>query len=198
MHGIVPYKKHKGHCIKQLVVLILTLILAGQIYVYTAFATPVAPVILVNHTLKQCVDHVILADECYFCTPAEGWEILRTGQCPSGYSIIARQTLMDVPLDCVEYPKNEWAACSWGIYPTMTPEYLTVTVIPHLTVTAQQSEVYLPTPSAAPTASVIDRSSSEHLMLSILCIGCIIGFTITGIVLIMIRRKKILTVDKPK
>ena len=187
MDGIVPYKKHKGPCIKQLVVLILALVLAGQIYVHTAYATPAAPVLLVNHTLKQCIDEVILADECYFCTPAEGWEILHTEQCPSGYTIIPRQALKDLPLNCVEYPKNEWAACSWGIYPT-------VTVVPNLTVTAQQSVVYLPTPSA----SAIDTSSPEHLILSIPCLGCIIGITITFIILMMIRKKKILLVDKQK
>jgi hypothetical protein len=188
MHGIIPNKKHKGPCIKQLVVLILTLVLAGQINEHTAYATPVAPVLLVNHTLKQCIDYVILADECHFCTPAEGWEILRTGQCPSGYTIILRQTLMDIPLDCVEYPKNEWAACSWGIYPTMTPEYPTVT--------AQKSEVYLSTPTAALTSSALDRSSSAHIILSILFMGCIIGSAISSIALMMIWRKRIKTADK--
>jgi hypothetical protein len=192
MHGIVPNKKHEGPYIKVLVVLTLTLVLAGLIYVHSAYATPVAPVLLANHTLKQCIDHVVIADECYFCTPAEGWEILQAGQCPSGYIIIVRQTLMDLPLNCVEYPKNEWAACSWGKYPTITPEYLTVTVIPSLTITAQQSVIYLLTPSTAPTASANNKSSSEHLILSILCMGCIIALTIISIVLVLIRRKKIL------
>jgi hypothetical protein len=191
MHEIVPCKKPKGPCIKQLVVLISALVLSGQVYVHIAYATPAAPVGLVNHTLKRCFAHVILADECHFCKPAEGWEIIQTGQCPSGYTITNRQILMDMPLNCVEYPKNEWAFCSWGIYPTITPESPNVTVVPDLTVTAQQPVVDPPTPSAAPATPVIKRYPFEYPISPILCMGSILGVAITGIVLMMIRRKRL-------
>jgi hypothetical protein len=187
MHGIVP---HKRLCIKLLVVLILTLVLAGQIYVHTTYATPAAPVLLVNHTLKQCIDQVILADECYYCKPAEGWEILQAGQCPSGYTTIPRQTITDIPVNCVSYPTNDWAACSWRTYPTVTPESISLT--------AQHSGEFLPTSSAAPGASAVDRFSSDPLPLSILCMLFVIGITITSIVLMMIRRKKVLPRNKSK
>jgi len=188
MHGIVPDKKHKGPRVKQLVVLILMLALARQ--VDTAYATPVAPVLLVNPTLKQCIDHVILADECHVCRPVKGWEISQTDQCPSEYKIIPRQTIMgqDLPVSCVEYPKNEWAFCSWGLYPTMTPEFATLTV--------QQPAIYLPTPSVTPPTPAITRYSFDYVF--ILCMGCILGITITGVIFMMIRRKKILTVAKSK
>jgi hypothetical protein len=185
MHGVVLHIRHKGPRVKRLVVLILTLALAGR--VHTTYATPVAPVLLVNPTLEQCVDHVILADECHVCRPVEGWEISQTGQCPSAYKIIPRQTIMDKDLvNCIEYPKNELAFCSGHRYPTMTPEFATV----------QQPAVYLPTPSVTPPTPAVTRYSFDYLF--VLCIGCILGITIIGIIFMMIRRKKILAVVKSK
>jgi hypothetical protein len=188
MRGIVPNKKHKGLRVKQFVFLILILAIAQQ--VQTAYATPVAPVLLVNPTLKQCIDHVILADECHACRPVEGWEISQTGQCPSEYKIIPRQTIMDqdLPVSCVEYPKNEWPYCSLGVHPTITPEFATLTV--------QQPAIDLPTTSVASPTPAITRYSFDYLF--ILCMGCILGITIIGVIFMLLRRKKILTVTKPK
>jgi hypothetical protein len=182
MHGKAPCEKHKGLRVKLLLVLIATLILAGQVHIIPAHATPSAPVSLVNHALKQCIDLVYLADECRVCTPVNGWEILKTGHCPEGYPTIFRQTLMDKPVNCVEYPNNEWAACSWGTFPTTTPNDPTATASPAKT----------NTPSAAPTNSVVDRASAEYplSLLAIPCLGCIIGITLSIIVLRRTRRRR--------
>jgi len=190
MHRIVPDQKHIGPRVKQLVVLILTLAIARQID--PAYATPVAPVLLVNPTLKQCIT-VILADECRFCRPTEGWDISQTGQCPSGYEI--RPYGKEPPLNCVEYPKNDWAACEWGRYPTITPEFSTVTGTPDLTATAQQITGYPLTPSAPPSTPpstpastrAVTTYSFDYLIISF----CSIGFVLIVIISIMVRRKKI-------
>ena len=181
MPGIVLHKIQRGLRVKQLVVLILTLAIAGQ--VHPTYATPAAPVLLVNSTLQQCIDQVILADECHTCRPVEGWEISQTGQCPAGYNITPRQTVpdQDLPVNCVEYPKNEWTYCSWGRYPTMTPEFATV----------QQPTRYLSTPSITPPTPAMTRYSFDDPF--ILCMGCMLGITMIGILFMRIRRKRILT-----
>jgi hypothetical protein len=186
MHGTILHERHRRLRIKQLVVVILTLAIAVQ--VHPAYATPVAPVLLVNSTLQQCIEQVILADECHICRPVEGWKISQTGQCPAGYNITPRQTILDqdLPVNCVEYPKNEWAFCTWGRYPTMTPEFATV----------QQPTRFPSTPSITPPTPAITRYSFDYPF--ILCIGSILGFTIIGILLMRIRRKKILTGTRSK
>ena len=53
-----------------------------------AFATPTPPYILVNHTTRQCAME-ILGDECNWCDPPSGWEVLgdsRRIQCPADYT----------------------------------------------------------------------------------------------------------------
>ncbi len=191
MHGKSPYERHKGLRVKLLLVFIATLILVGQVPIDPAYATPSAPVSLVNHALKQCIDLVYLADECRVCTPVDGWEILKTGQCPAGYTTIFRQTLMDKPVNCVEYPNNEWASCSWGTFPTMTPNDPTATAVPVMTSTPRKPP-FSPTPSAAPTGFTVERSFAEHplLLIAIPCLGLIIGITISIIVLRHTRRRR--------
>ena len=80
--------KLKKHRITQIITLAIVISVFWSIaQVITAMATPTAPVTLVNHDLKQCAEHVVLGDECYYCTPVEGWEILDyEQQCPSGYT----------------------------------------------------------------------------------------------------------------
>ena len=82
---MIKIKKYK---IAQTIILAIVISLIWSIIQsFTAMATPTAPVTLVNHALNQCAEHVILGDECYYCTPIEGWEILDFGQqCPSGYT----------------------------------------------------------------------------------------------------------------
>jgi hypothetical protein len=188
MHGKKIKNLWIGSFTKKTVILILPLVFAGLFFGHSAYATPVAPVSLINHTLKQCIDQVILADECYICTPEEGWQILPAGQCPSEYKFLSLQSFLDQPLNCVEYPKNEWAACSWGKFPTMTPEFQTSTDEPGLTITLQQSGIYPNTPSATLTATLPESSSSELNVYSILLIGCIIVILIIGIGLLIRKR----------
>lgn len=50
-------------------------------------ATPAPPVLAVNHDTKQCAE-VIQGDDCHWCDPAEGWEIVGyngPAECPAGY-----------------------------------------------------------------------------------------------------------------
>lgn len=58
-----------------------------------AVATPTAPVVIVNHTTKQCAE-VIQGDDCHWCDLLEGWEILGpSGQttCPPNYADLGYQ-----------------------------------------------------------------------------------------------------------
>ena len=79
--------------------LAMLLLLPGGI----SYATPTAPVILINEDTHQC-DVVILGDECGMCAPAAGWTILDgadpaypTMSCPAGF------TMVDAPLTCTRY-----------------------------------------------------------------------------------------------
>jgi len=119
---------------KRLVVLLWVLVFAGYTHILIAYATPSAPVLLVNHTLVQCIEQVYLSDECSYCRVVNGWEISQDGVCPQGYQTIQvsyQVTDENRPLDCVEVARNDWLACSWGRYPSMTP-YLTATPQPPL------------------------------------------------------------------
>ncbi|MEN6300023.1 MAG: hypothetical protein ABFD51_08985 [Anaerolineaceae bacterium] len=169
----------------------LALVLAGQTHILTASATPTAPVLLVNHTLKQCIDNVILSDECHVCQPVEDWEVSLTGQCPSGYKTISFQSIADKyqSVSCVEYPKNEWAACAWGSYPTMTP-VSSITPI-QLTACISSSETtYLtmtPVLFITPETTAIDKSSDHFL--PVLCTGSIIGISAISIIPAVLKKK---------
>ncbi len=76
-------------------------------------ATPTAPVIVVNETIKQC-DIVILGDECRMCTPPAGWTILdrtdpayQTMSCPAGF------TKVNLQLDC-KAVRNPYCCGGWS------------------------------------------------------------------------------------
>lgn len=82
---MIRIKKYKIAQISVLIILISIISFTTQII--TVKATPTPPVTLVNHDLRQCAEHVLLGDECYYCTPTAGWEILGFEQeCPSNYT----------------------------------------------------------------------------------------------------------------
>ena len=56
-------------------------------------ATPTPPVIVVNHSTGQCAE-VIQGDDCHWCEPLEGWEVIgysREATCPDGYENLGSQ-----------------------------------------------------------------------------------------------------------
>jgi hypothetical protein len=56
-------------------------------------ATPTPPVIVVNHSTKQCAE-IIQGDDCHWCEPLEGWEVLGQSSgfaCPAGYENLGFQ-----------------------------------------------------------------------------------------------------------
>lgn len=115
---------HPKPRLRRALILCLILAAAGLAQTRTAYATPAPPVLLVNPTLQQCIENVYLSDECHTCRVVAPWEVSPTGQCPAGYRVVPYQELdagQDHPLDCVEGPRNEWMACTWGQYPTVTP-----------------------------------------------------------------------------
>jgi len=77
----------------------------------TLFATPTPPVILVNHESREC-SQVIQGDDCSWCEPPAGWEVLgRAGEapCPEGYAQV------DGPaMDCRRYETP--FCCSGGVH----------------------------------------------------------------------------------
>jgi hypothetical protein len=158
-------KRSHENRLKYFFVLVLALALAGQ--VSTAYATPSAPVLLVNKILKQCIEGVILSDECYVCKPEKGWEISQTSKCPSGYEIIPRNSINDLPLNCAEYPKMEWPPCSSGRFPTMTPDN---------TVPMEQQPA-------------IDKSNATVTTPVFLVAGSILGVSIIGIAYLVTKRR---------
>jgi len=86
-------------------VVIFALLLSGG----AVRATPTPPYILVNHSIQQCYD-TILGDECMWCDPPPGWEVLgpaATTQCPANYTRLER-----LELNCVPY-KNQFC-CTGG------------------------------------------------------------------------------------
>ena len=193
MIGKVHHQKSKGPRAKWFLGLMLILVLAGQ--VPRAYATPTIPVLLVNHALKQCIDNVIMADECWSCKPKEGWQTLPRGQCPSGYEVIpSSSTLGDrgAPISCAAYPNSQSFNCGSGDrYPTMTivPKFSTVTVAPSSTVTAQQPTVISPTPFVAPAIPALPADIFVYLF--IFCLGCgILLIPIAGITFILIMRRR--------
>ena len=52
-----------------------------------AGATPTLPIIIVNHSTQECAE-MIQGDDCHWCDPPEGWEVLGYSyntECPAGY-----------------------------------------------------------------------------------------------------------------
>lgn len=66
-----------------------------------ASATETAPVNLVNHVLKECVEDMTLGDECFYCTANDGWEI-SAETCPTGYMTAN----YDSALTCITHPQS--------------------------------------------------------------------------------------------
>lgn len=93
---------------------VMALMLASWLAVLwpeAAIATPTPPVILVNHETQEC-SQVIQGDDCSWCEPPAGWEVLgRVGdvQCPGGYTDIDRP-----PMECRRY-KTPFC-CSGGAH----------------------------------------------------------------------------------
>lgn len=130
-HLFTPKNPPKPHW-KRFIIPVLALVMAGFAQSLVAHATPSAPVLLVNHTLRQCIEQVYLSDECSYCRVVNGWEISTSGTCPQGYLTIPYPFEADDsnrPLNCVEVARNDWMACSWGRYPSMTP-FVTATPAP--------------------------------------------------------------------
>lgn len=76
-----------------------------------SLATPTPPVILVNHGAKECSE-VLQGDDCSWCEPPPGWEVLgRAGEvtCPEEYARV------DAPaMNCRRYETP--FCCSGGVH----------------------------------------------------------------------------------
>lgn len=71
------------------IILLLALLMVAS----PAGATPTPPVIVVNHSTRQCAE-VIQGDDCHWCDPLEGWEVLGYSSgyaCPAGYEDLGFQ-----------------------------------------------------------------------------------------------------------
>lgn len=87
---------------------ILALLLLGSV----VLATPTPPYLIVNHSTKECVES-ILGDDCSWCDPPQGWEVLgysASNQCPDGYTWVDR-----IDLQCRGY-KNPFCCFSGGAH----------------------------------------------------------------------------------
>jgi len=77
----------------------------------TLFATPTPPVILANHGTREC-SQVIQGDDCSWCEPPAGWEVLGlagVAPCPEGYAQV------DPPrMECRSYETP--FCCSGGVH----------------------------------------------------------------------------------
>jgi hypothetical protein len=74
-------------------VLLLALLAASLFVASPAGATPTPPVLVVNHSTKECAE-VIQGDDCHWCDPLEGWEVLgysSQATCPAGYENLGYQ-----------------------------------------------------------------------------------------------------------
>ena len=72
--------------------LTLVLLLFGNI----VFATPTPPYLLVNHATEECAES-ILGDDCSWCDPPPGWEVVglsSANRCPEGYRRLERVDLV--------------------------------------------------------------------------------------------------------
>lgn len=147
---------------------VLALMIATSAHLLNAHATPSAPVLLLNHTLKQCIATVYLSDECSYCRVINGWEVSPDGTCPEGYQTIQypyQQADEQRPLDCVEVPRNDWLACSWGQYPSMTP-LTTVT----------------------PPPQPVEETPADSSLLLLVGAGALVSVILVGIVILRKKR----------
>lgn len=85
--------------------LMLAVVLLGNV----VLATPTPPYLIVNHTDKLCAES-ILGDDCSWCEPPPGWEVVglsSASQCPGGYRRVER-----IDMECQRY-ENAFC-CSGG------------------------------------------------------------------------------------
>jgi hypothetical protein len=86
---------------------ILALLLLSNV----VLATPTPPYLIVNHSTKECVES-ILGDECTWCDPPQGWEVIgysASNQCPDGYTWLSR-----IKLQCRAYESGFCRSCGLG------------------------------------------------------------------------------------
>jgi hypothetical protein len=82
--------------------LLLALLAASLLMASPAGATPTPPVLVVNHSTRQCAE-VIQGDDCHWCEQPEGWELLgysSQATCPDGYENLGYQGMSG---ECVGY-----------------------------------------------------------------------------------------------
>lgn len=92
----------------QLAVWAMVLLLSVLFLPGAARATPTPDYIIVNHATKECTQ-TILGDDCKWCDPPPGWEVLgmvSTNQCPEGYTRVDR-----IDMQCKAY-RNEFCCTS--------------------------------------------------------------------------------------
>jgi hypothetical protein len=115
----------------------ITVLLLGLCFLsfYTSplvMAAPVPPVDVVNHTTKEC-GQILRGDECEFCVPAEGWELLK-GSCPEGYTVLDQWApstcTFYASAYCCETNTNVVAGCT--SLPSFT-KYITISLVLVLT-----------------------------------------------------------------
>jgi len=91
--------------------LILPVLLALLAPAGTLFATPTPPVILANHETREC-SQVIQGDDCSWCEPPAGWEVLGpagSAPCPEGYAQVEPPEM-----ECRLYETS--FCCSGGVH----------------------------------------------------------------------------------
>lgn len=83
---------------KLLLSLSLAMLLLVTLPGNTSYATPTAPVVLINESTRQCAI-AIQGDECSWCDPPDGWTVIGPGtpgwdytrpECPAGFQRIDR------------------------------------------------------------------------------------------------------------
>jgi len=75
--------------------LVFTFVVLFSLLGERALAAPAPPELIVNHETKQCAEFVS-GDECVYCSPPEGWEILgglEEAECPEGYTTVEIQAV---------------------------------------------------------------------------------------------------------
>jgi len=95
------------------IVLLFALLTASLSMASPVSATPTPPVLVVNHGTGQCAE-VIQGDDCHWCEPLEGWEVVgysSDAECPDGYEELGFQGMTG---DCRAY-KSQFC-CSDGAH----------------------------------------------------------------------------------
>jgi hypothetical protein len=102
-----------GEPVRRKIGVLFAVLIVSLFVTSPAAATPTPPVLVVNHNTKQCAGF-IQGDDCHWCEPLEGWEILgyaREVSCPAGYEDLGFQGMTG---NCRGY-KNQFC-CSNGTH----------------------------------------------------------------------------------